>query len=96
MFVYQLSMLIAGISTLLLPSATKYWALVVFSCAYGISDGIFVMTQNYIFLSCVDRKRVTASFCIVNLLYSITVATGGPIAGAFLFIFLTQKVLPFF
>lgn len=80
-FVYQSSLFIGGVSALLLPSATKYWALVVFSCAYGLSDGIFIATQCYILLSCVDRKRVTASFCILNLVYSFSVATGGPIAG---------------
>lgn len=81
MFVYQSSLFIGGVSVLLLPLATKYWALVVFSCAYGISDGIFITTQCYILLSCVDKERATASFCILNLLYSFSVATGGPIAG---------------
>lgn len=80
-FVYQSSLFIGGVSVLLLPLATKYWALVVFSCAYGISDGIFITTQCYILLSCVDKERATASFCILNLLYSFSVATGGPIAG---------------
>ncbi|XP_022794339.1 monocarboxylate transporter 10-like [Stylophora pistillata] len=80
-FVYQSSLFIAGVSVLLLPLATKYWALVVFSCAYGISDGIFITTQCYILLSCVDKERATASFCILNLLYSFSAATGGPIAG---------------
>lgn len=68
-------------AVLLLPLATKYWALVVFSCAYGISNGIFVTTQCYILLSCVGKERATASFCIESLLTSISVATGGPIAG---------------
>ena len=66
---------------LLLPYATKYWALVVFSCAYGTSDGVFLSTANYILLSCVDEKRKTAAFYIECLLYSFSVATGGPIAG---------------
>ena len=80
-FVYQLSLFIGGVSVLLLPYATKYWALVVFSCAYGASDGIFISTANYILLSCVDEKRKTAAFYIECLLYSFSVATGGPIAG---------------
>ena len=80
-FVYQLSLFIGGVSVLLLPYATKYWALVVFSCAYGTSDGIFISTANYILLSCVDEKRKTAAFYIECLLYSFSVATGGPIAG---------------
>ena len=66
---------------LLLPITTKYWALVVFSCAFGISDGIFITTQCYILLSCVDKERATASFCILSVLCSFSVATGGPIAG---------------
>ena len=49
--------------------------------AFGISDGIFITTQCYILLSCVDKERATASFCTLNVLYSFSVATGGPIAG---------------
>ena len=80
-FVYQSSLFIGGVCVLLLPMATTYWALVAFSSAFGISDGIFITTQCYILLSCVDKERATASFCILNLLYSFSVATGGPIAG---------------
>ena len=82
-------MFIGGVSALLLPSATEYWALVVFSCAYGTSDGIFISTSCYILLSCVDKKRKTASFCIECLLYSFSAATGGPIAGKY---FSAQKL----
>ncbi|XP_068731027.1 monocarboxylate transporter 10-like [Montipora capricornis] len=77
----QVSMLIACVATFLLPFSTKYWHLIVFSTAYGLSDGIFITTQCYIPLSCVDIKRRTASFAITNVLYSISAAAGGPIAG---------------
>ena len=80
-FVYQSSLLLAGVSAFLLPFATKYWALVVFSIAYGLSDGIFITLRVLILLSCVDNTRVTASFCIQNTLYALLAATGGPIAG---------------
>ncbi|KAJ7380783.1 hypothetical protein OS493_007163 [Desmophyllum pertusum] len=80
-FIYQSSLLIAGVSALLLPFATKYWALVVFSVAFGLSDGMFITVHMLILLSCVDNKRVTASFCIVHTLYALVAAIGGPIAG---------------
>ncbi|XP_068682739.1 monocarboxylate transporter 8-like [Montipora foliosa] len=80
-YIYQLSMLTACIATFLLPFSTKYWHLIVFSTAYGLSDGIFITTQCYILLSCVDVKRRTASFAINNVLYSFSAAAGGPIAG---------------
>ena len=35
----------------------------------------------YTQLTCVDAKRVTASFCTSNVLYSIAAAAGSPIAG---------------
>ena len=80
-FIYQSSLLLAGVSAFLLPFATNYWALVVFSVAYGLSDGIFMTVPIFILLSCVDKKRVTASFSIENALYAVSAAAGGPIAG---------------
>ena len=75
-------MLLAALSTLLLQfAATKYWLLIVFSFIYGFSDGIFMTSAVYTQLTCVDAKRVTASFCTSNVLYSIAAAAGSPIAG---------------
>ena len=78
---HQASMLLASISAFLLQFATKYGYLIIFSALYGFSDGVFIATQSFIILSCVDAKRTTASFCINNVIYSIAAAAGGPIAG---------------
>ena len=80
-YVYQACLIIAGISAFMLPFATEYWILIVFSAIYGLSDGIFIASQCFILLTCVDSKRRTASFCINNLLYAFSAAAGGPIAG---------------
>ena len=80
-YFYQASMLLAGLSALGLPFSAKYWHLVAFSFAYGLSDGVATVSSSYIMLSCVDSKRITASFCINNMLYSFPAAAGGPIAG---------------
>ena len=80
-FMYQASMLLASISAFLLQFATKYGYLIIFSAVYGFSDGVYVATQGFIFLSCVDAKRTTASFCINNVVHSFAAAAGGPIAG---------------
>ena len=80
-FINQASMLLASLSAFLLQFATKYGYLIVFSIVYGFSDGVFIASQCFILLSCVDAKRTTASFCINNVLYSFTAAAGGPIAG---------------
>ena len=74
-------MSLAGLSAFVLPFAAKYWHLVVFSVTYGLSDGIFITTQCFILLSCVDSKRATGSLCINNVLYALTATAGGPIAG---------------
>ena len=84
-YIYQASMLLAGLSAFVLPFSAKYWHLIAFSVVYGLSDGVFITTQCYILLSCVDVQRRTASFCINNLLYSFAATAGGPIAGEFLF-----------
>ena len=75
-------MLLAALSVFLLHfAATKYWLLIVFSFIYGFSDGIFMTSAVYTQLTCVDAKRVTASFCTSNMFYSIAAAAGSPIAG---------------
>ena len=80
-YIYQASVLLAGLSIFLLPFSAKYWHLIAFSVTYGLNDGVFITTQNYILLSCVDVKRRTASFSINHVFYAMAAAAGGPIAG---------------
>ena len=77
-------MLLGGLSAFGLPFSS-YWHLIAFSVAYGLSDGAFIATSSYIMLSCVDGKRITASYCINNMLSSFAAAAGGPIAGELVF-----------
>ena len=86
-FIYQSSLLLASIATFLLPLVTKHWELILYSAAYGFSDGVFITTNGFIVLSCVDANRRTAAFSINNVLYAITAAAGGPIVGKFLALF---------
>ena len=90
-YIYQVSMMLACVSVSLLPFSTKYWQLIVFSVVYGFSDGIFITTQCYMLLSCVDAKRITASFCINNVIYSFAATAGGPIAGKLLILQLSRN-----
>lgn len=80
-FIYQSSLLLASIATFLLPFVTKHWELILYSAVYGFSDGVFITTNGFIVLSCVDANRRTAAFSINNVLYAITAAAGGPIVG---------------
>ena len=83
-YIYQASLLLAALSVFLLPFFTNYWHLIVFSVTYGLSDGAFVTSHNYILLSCVDDKRRTASFAITLVFYALAAAAGGPISGRLL------------
>ena len=74
-------MVTAGLAAFMLPLTAKYWNLIAFSVIYGLSDGVFITTQNFILLTCVDNKRTTAAFCINNVIYSFSAAAGGPVAG---------------
>ena len=86
-FVYQTSVLLASLSAFLLPHATTYRYLIGFSVVNGFSNGVFAASLNFILLSCVDSKRTTAAFCTTNVLYSLTAASSGPIAGELTFNF---------
>jgi len=78
--IYQSCLVSASLAAFMLPFTTKYWNLIAFSVIYGLSDGVFVTTQNFILLTVVDSKRTTAAFCINNLVYSFSGAAGGPVA----------------
>ncbi|XP_020616235.1 monocarboxylate transporter 10-like [Orbicella faveolata] len=90
-YVYQSCLVTAGLAAFMLPFTTKYWSLIVFSVIYGLSDGIYITTQNFILLTVVDSKRTTASFCINNVLYSFSAAAGGPVAGEFIISLQTER-----
>ena len=91
MYVYQSCLVTAGLAAFMLPFTTKYWSLIVFSVIYGLSDGIYITTQNFILLTVVDSKRTTASFCINNVLYSFSAAAGGPVTGEFIILLQTER-----
>ena len=80
-YVYQSCMVTACLAAFMLPFTTKYWSLIVFSVIYGLSDGVFITSQNFFLLTVVDNKRTTAAFCITNMVYSLSAAAGGPVAG---------------
>ena len=80
-YIYQSCMITASLAAFMLPFTTKYWSLIAFSVIYGLSDGVFVTTHCFILLTIVDNKRTTAAFCINNLLYSLSAAAGGSVAG---------------
>lgn len=79
-YIYQACLVIAALATSILPMAKEYWQIIIFSATFGLSEGVFITTQNFILLTCVDKKRRTAAFCINNLLYAFTAAAGGPVA----------------
>ena len=91
MYVYQSCMITAGLAAFMLPFTTKYWSLIVFSVIYGLSDGVFITTQNFFLLTVVDSKRTTAAFCINNVVYSLSAATGGPVAGELIMLLQTER-----
>jgi len=84
-------MVTAGLAAFMLPFTTKYWSLIVFSVIYGFSDGIFITTLNFILLTVVDSKRTTAAFCINNVLYALSAAAGGPVAGELIMLLQTER-----
>ena len=84
-------MVTASLAAFMLPFTTKYWSLIAFSAIYGLSDGVFITSQCFILLTIVDSKRTTAAFCINNLLYSFSVAAGGPVAGELIMLLQTER-----
>ena len=90
-YVYQSCMVTAGIAAFMLPFTTNYWSLIVFSVIYGLSDGVFITSENFFLLTVVDSKRTTAAFCITNMVYSLSAAAGGPVAGELIILLQTER-----
>ena len=80
LYVWQTAVVVAGLSTILVTLATTYIPLIVFAVIFGLSDGLFVCTEGYLFVSISPAKTVSVIGWNM-LLVSFFLACGPPLAG---------------
>ena len=63
--------------------ASTYVPFVVISVFYGIGDGIGLTVHNLLLLTTVEPKRRASAFGLANMLISVSITTGAPLAGLY-------------
>lgn len=91
-YVFQSGMTFAGFSVLLFGVLSAYVPLAISSVFYGIGDGVCLSVSNLLPLTTVEPKRRASAFGMANLLISVSIATGAPLAGWSIFVLLSSKI----
>ncbi|XP_048003151.1 monocarboxylate transporter 12-like [Leguminivora glycinivorella] len=78
---YILSILIAGISVLTLPSLTSWWALAVASGAYGLCLGCWFLLVPVLLADTFGTARIASSYGLVRMFQSLAALSVPPTAG---------------
>ena len=86
-YVFQSGMALAGFSVLLFGMPSTYVPLAIISVFYGTGDGVCSSVSNLLLLTTVEPKRRASAFGMANLLISVSIATGAPLAGWSIFCF---------
>ena len=81
LYVYQMAVLVQGISTLLSVFAKTYVPLAVYSFVFGLCDGAFITTLNICLLKSVDSSRRASVIALHHPVISVFLASGAPVSG---------------
>ncbi|XP_045783496.1 monocarboxylate transporter 12 [Maniola jurtina] len=78
---YILSILIAGIAVLSLPSLTSWWSLAVASGAYGLCLGCWFLLVPVLLADAFGTARIASSYGLVRMFQSLAAVSVPPTAG---------------
>lgn len=80
-YIYQFGDLLIGLVIISLLLIRSYTGLQVFSVFYGVGDGIFTTTMNSLLVFRVDEELRAAGLGLGNMLLSLGIVAGPPVAG---------------
>lgn len=80
-YIYQFGDLLIGLVIISLLLIRSYTGLQVFSVFYGVGDGIFTTTMNSLLVFSVDEELRAAGLGLGNMLLSLGIVAGPPVAG---------------
>ncbi|XP_039762775.1 monocarboxylate transporter 12-B [Pararge aegeria] len=78
---YILSILIAGIAVLSLPSLTSWWSLAIASGAYGLCLGCWFLLVPVLLADAFGTARIASSYGLVRMFQSLAAVSVPPTAG---------------
>ncbi|XP_026483097.1 monocarboxylate transporter 12-like [Vanessa tameamea] len=78
---YILSIIIAGIAVLSLPSLTSWWSLAVASGAYGLCLGCWFLLVPVLLADAFGTARIASSYGLVRMFQSLAAVSVPPTAG---------------
>lgn len=81
LYVYQLSLFVIGISTLLCPLATSYGGLIGYSLTFGLFDGCFVGQVAVITADIVGHENFSQGVGNLFGCLAVPMSFGPPVAG---------------
>ncbi|CAH0404159.1 unnamed protein product [Chilo suppressalis] len=90
---YILSILVAGIAVLTLPSLTSWWALAVASGAYGLCLGCWFLLVPVLLADAFGTARIASSYGLVRMFQSIAAVSVPPTAGNVINYNISEKVI---
>lgn len=88
-YVYQGSLFVTGISTLLCPLAKTFPSLLLYFITFGFFDGAHSAVANVLVLASVRQEQRARAFGMWLFCLSISMASGPPLAGRRADVFLT-------
>ncbi|XP_052748048.1 monocarboxylate transporter 12 [Galleria mellonella] len=78
---YIVSILVAGIAVLTLPSLTSWWSLAIASGAYGLCLGCWFLLVPVLLADAFGTARIASSYGLVRMFQSIAAVSVPPTAG---------------
>lgn len=78
---YILSILVAGIAVLTLPSLTSWWTLAIASGAYGLCLGCWFLLVPVLLADAFGTARIASSYGLVRMFQSLAAVSVPPTAG---------------
>ncbi|XP_045526085.1 monocarboxylate transporter 12 isoform X2 [Pieris brassicae] len=78
---YILSIIVAGVAVLTLPSLTSWWALAIASGAYGLCLGCWFLLVPVLLADAFGTARIASSYGLVRMFQSLAAVSVPPTAG---------------
>ena len=80
-YVCQAAEIVGGIATILLTLSHKYAVLVAYNIFFGLCEGAYLSTQDFVVLTCVPAQQRASAIGWKWLSVSFSVASGPTLAG---------------
>lgn len=82
---YQVSLLIQGIATTLCPVASTYWAILLYTVIFGLTDGCFALMLGLGTYDIAGPELMTRAFGCMSAACALPIMAGPVVTGCIVF-----------